>query len=165
MIIRTLATLTVLALLLSGCALFKVHRVPVQQGNVVTQEMIDTLRLGMTPRQVAFVMGEPVLRDAFQPQRWDYIFSRYDQDRQLQTRRVSVYFDEGLLARIEGDLTPSDDILQAPAPGELDDLEVPGAIPDEMMDPGMPGPTTPGPSPGPAPGPGPTPGPGPGGQF
>ena len=53
------------AFMCAGChfSFPKVANVAVQQGNVITQEMIDRLKPGMTRRQVAFVMGEPVVRD------------------------------------------------------------------------------------------------------
>ena len=43
----------------------RVHKVSVQQGNVITQEMVDQLKPGMTRSQIAFIMGEPILRSAF----------------------------------------------------------------------------------------------------
>jgi outer membrane protein assembly factor BamE (lipoprotein component of BamABCDE complex) len=51
------------------------YRPDVHQGNIITQEMVDKLKPGMTRRQVAFVMGEPVVRDPFNPDRWDYVYS------------------------------------------------------------------------------------------
>ena len=45
----------------------RVHKITVQQGNVITQEMIDRLKPGMTREQVAFVMGEPVVPQHLQP--------------------------------------------------------------------------------------------------
>ena len=60
-----------LTLLVSGCSVYKVE---VQQGNVVTQEMIDKLKPGMTRSQVRFVLGTPLITDAFHPERWDYYY-------------------------------------------------------------------------------------------
>ena len=69
-------------LLVAGCAmpqlkLPRLYRVTVQQGNVITQNMIDQLKPGMTRRQVAYIMGEPVLRNTFNEDRWDYIYTIY----------------------------------------------------------------------------------------
>src|SRR5690606_38966146 len=68
-----LALFTAALVAQAGCSLPRVHKVTVQQGNVITQEMIDRLKPGMTRSQVAYVMGEPVLRHAFEKDRWDYI--------------------------------------------------------------------------------------------
>ena len=64
--------------LLSGCNYSWIpftYRQDIHQGNVVTQEMVDQLRPGMSQRQVAFVMGSPLLIDPFHEDRWDYLYS------------------------------------------------------------------------------------------
>ena len=86
----------------------RVHKVTVQQGNVITQEMIDRLKPGMTKEQVAFVMGEPVVRNAFNQDRWDYIYSVEVRGRFAESRRVTLHFEDGLLASFSGDYAPSD---------------------------------------------------------
>ena len=100
--------LTVCSLLLVGaCSLPRVHKVTVQQGNVITQEMIDRLKPGMTPSQVAFVMGEPVLRHAFGEDRWDYIYTLQIPGYYNEQKRVSLYFENGVLAYFTGDYAPT----------------------------------------------------------
>ena len=65
-IYRLLRTsLIVITVFLSACSVPNlqfpgVYKVPVQQGNIITQDMIDQLRPGMTRRQVIFVMGTPI---------------------------------------------------------------------------------------------------------
>jgi outer membrane protein assembly factor BamE len=147
------------ALTLGGCGIFSVHRVPVQQGNVVTQQMIDQLQPGMTRRQVAFVLGEPVLRNAFEPDRWDYVYSLYDRERQLEIRRVSLFFRDDRLTHFAGDIVPSD-VARLPDPQELHP-ELPGPRREAPLPGTDPAPDPlpePGPHPGPAPQPLPLPG-------
>ena len=48
------------------------YRPDVQQGNVVTKDMVDQLRPGMTRDQVRFLLGTPMLTDVFHQDRWDY---------------------------------------------------------------------------------------------
>ena len=95
--------------LIAGChfGLPRVANVAVQQGNVITQEMVDRLKPGMTRRQVAFVMGEPVLRDPFNPDRWDYVYSVQVGRVVYQQMRMSLFFDGDLLREFSGDLTPT----------------------------------------------------------
>lgn len=93
-----LLSILILTMALSGC--LSVYRVEVQQGNVVTQEMIDKLKPGMTRSQVRFVLGTPLITDVFHPDRWDYYYySRPSNEKTGQTRRLTVIFkDDSLLS-------------------------------------------------------------------
>jgi outer membrane protein assembly factor BamE len=92
----------ILALLLSGC--LSVYKVEVQQGNVVTQEMINKLRPGMTPSQVRFVMGTPLITDPFHPDRWDYYYYlRRSNETAGESQRVTVVFKNDVLFAVQGD--------------------------------------------------------------
>ncbi len=109
---RTLLVITVAALLLSACSvprigLPRVHKVSVQQGNVITQDMIDQLKPGMTRSQVAYVMGEPVFRNAFDDNRWDYIYTLQIPGYYEEQKRVSLYFENEVLAYFTGDYAPT----------------------------------------------------------
>lgn len=91
-----------IALLLSGC--LSVYKVEVQQGNVVTQEMIDKLKTGMTRSQVRFVLGTPMVTDAFHPDRWDYYYHlRPGNEDTGETRRLTVIFRNDTLVSIQSD--------------------------------------------------------------
>lgn len=82
------------------------HKMDVQQGNVVTQEMISKLQSGMTRSQVRFALGTPLVVDPFRDNRWDYIY-RYDKRGEMvEYRRIVVIFEGDKLARIEGDVVP-----------------------------------------------------------
>ena len=92
---------SILALLLSGCAVYKLE---VQQGNVVTQEMIDKLKPGMTPSQVRFVLGTPLIVDPFHQDRWDYYYYlRRSNESSGESQRVTVVFKKDLLFAVQGD--------------------------------------------------------------
>jgi len=85
----------------------RVHKITVQQGNVITQDMIDRLQPGMTRSQVAFIMGEPVIRNTFNSDRWDYIYTVEVPGYFNQTQRLSVFYENDLLAYFTGDYAPS----------------------------------------------------------
>ena len=94
----------------SGARIPFVHRIDIQQGNVVTQDMLDKLEPGMEQDKVRYVMGTPLIMDAFHPERWDYLYSYQAGDsKEREQRQISLYFDKGRLARIEGDVKPSAD--------------------------------------------------------
>jgi outer membrane protein assembly factor BamE len=85
-----------------------VYTIPIQQGNIVDQTMIDQLRPNMTERQVLYIMGSPMLVDTFHQKRWDYLYSSQPSGEDRQQKRVSVMFDENdLVSGIQGDFRPS----------------------------------------------------------
>lgn len=90
-------------------ALPGVHRIDIQQGNVLTQEMVDKLESGMTKNQVRFVLGSPPLVDVFHQERWDYIYSVQPGGDDREQRRITLFFEDDQLARMEGDITPATD--------------------------------------------------------
>jgi outer membrane protein assembly factor BamE len=94
------------------------YRIDVRQGNYVTQEMVARLKLGMTRDQVRFVLGTPLVNDVFHADRWDYVYRFQPGRGELQQRRVSVFFADGKLARVAGDVVPADAAgAQEPAAG------------------------------------------------
>ncbi len=104
----------ILAALLSGC--LSVYKVEVQQGNVVTQEMVDKLKPGMSRSQVRFVMGTPLVIDPFHPDRWDYYYYlRRSNESAGENQRVTVVFKDDNLVAVQGDTRIKSD---TPAAGE-----------------------------------------------
>ena len=109
---KLLLLISISLCLLSGCGLSnikmpKLYKVAIQQGNVITQEMVDKLKPGMTRRQVAFVMGEPVLRDPFDDTKWVYLYSIDVPGVFNDESRLVLAFDENnLLTTISGDYAP-----------------------------------------------------------
>ncbi|MDQ8037527.1 MAG: outer membrane protein assembly factor BamE [Pedobacter sp.] len=95
---------------LSGCGNFlRVYKADLDQGNVVTKEMVDKLKPGMTPSQVRYVLGTPMITDTLNPKRWDYLYAyvpgTYARKANLQpvdNRRLTVWFDNGVLSKFEG---------------------------------------------------------------
>ncbi len=88
-----------------------VYKIDIQQGNVITQDMIDQLKPGMTKRQVQFVMGSPLIKDSFRQNRWDYVYSFQPGGKERQQESVTLYFENDLLSHFEGDFMPSETIL------------------------------------------------------
>ena len=112
----------ILASSISACSYFKfpgAHKVEVQQGNIITQEMVDELRPGMTRSQVRFIMGTPLIADTFNQNRWDYFYSKIDRDEHQVRERLIIFFENDKLARISGDYIPSG----AATPGVSDSVE------------------------------------------
>jgi outer membrane protein assembly factor BamE len=86
-----------------------VHRITIQQGNVVTQQMIDRLKPRMTKSQVNFVLGKPVIDDPLEADRWDYVYSVQLPNGNVIRKVLSVYFINARLSHFFGDFIPTDE--------------------------------------------------------
>jgi outer membrane protein assembly factor BamE len=103
------------ALLLASCGSaglpipdLKPYRIEIQQGNFVSQEMVSQLKAGMSKDQVRFVLGTPLIADTFHADRWDYVFRRQRANsNELEQRKIAVFFEDGKLKRVEGDVKPA----------------------------------------------------------
>lgn len=110
-----LVALVAAATALAGCEsartwvppIMQPYRPDVQQGNVVTQEMIDQLRQGMTREQVRFLLGTPMLASVFHPERWDYVYYlKRGKGGEVQRRQLTVQFKDNRLESFRADEMP-----------------------------------------------------------
>ena len=90
------------ALTIVGCANGLLHRVDQQQGNLVTDRMIEQLKPGMNREQVVFIMGQPILKNSFDSDRWDYIYTFAPRSQTPEKQYLTLYFKDGLLTRLVG---------------------------------------------------------------
>ena len=81
-----------------------VYKIDINQGNIVTQDMVDQLELGMDKARVRYIMGSPMLVDVFHEDRWDYVYLRRPGGGEPQKRRVTLHFENERLMRIDGDV-------------------------------------------------------------
>lgn len=108
-IFKSTVTALMFALLLSSCgtvtsfAFPGVYRLNIPQGNVITQEMVDQLRPGLTKRQVNFILGTPLIKDTFDQDRWDYIYSFQPGGGERVQERLTLFFENGQLTHFTGD--------------------------------------------------------------
>lgn len=106
------------------------YRIDVRQGNMVTQDMVAQLKPGLTRDQVRFLLGTPLVVDPFHANRWDYVYRFQPGKGEAQQRRLIVFFEDGKLARVGGDVTaeavasgqaaakPASRIIDIPAPAD-----------------------------------------------
>lgn len=105
-----LKLLTLLVLLqFAGCSVFPsvLYKIDVQQGNIVTQDMVDKLKPGMTKSQVRFVLGTPLIVDAFRDNRWDYVYMRQEKGELVEQERLTIFFENEILTHFENYLLPT----------------------------------------------------------
>jgi outer membrane protein assembly factor BamE len=105
--LRGLCSLIAAALLLpalGGC----VYRMNIQQGNYLENTTLDQLQVGMTRSQVRYLLGTPMVPDAFDKDRWDYLYYlRKGRLAKLEQRRLTVYFEDDKVARFDRQNGPS----------------------------------------------------------
>lgn len=107
---------SVLAFGASACSILPDNYVPsfvkpykfdIQQGNFVTQQDVARLKVGMSKDQVRFILGTPLLNDAFHTDRWDYVYRLLKADGQVVQSRYTVVFENGALAQHGGENLPA----------------------------------------------------------
>ncbi len=118
----------IITLLLAGCgnmpslpslpsvSLLQPYKIDIQQGNHVTQDMLDKLKPGMSRSQVRFALGTPLLVDPFRTDRWDYVYTYQKQGGVIEQRTVTVVFRGEQLDRIEGDVAAAKKAAAVNAP-------------------------------------------------
>ncbi|MEZ5499409.1 MAG: outer membrane protein assembly factor BamE [Steroidobacteraceae bacterium] len=84
----------------SGC----VYRMTLQQGNFLDPKAVSQLQVGMTKVQVRYLLGTPMVPDAFDSDRWDYVhYLKVGRWKKPQRQRLTVYFVEEKVSRIDND--------------------------------------------------------------
>jgi outer membrane protein assembly factor BamE len=107
---RTLFRTLVCALLVcavAGCGI--VYKPTVQQGNLLDKKTVEKLTPGMTKRQVIVLMGSPSVASPFDQSRWDYVATLAQRGGKMTTRSFSLFFDNDVLVRTEGDWFAADE--------------------------------------------------------
>lgn len=94
-----------LSTLLASCGYFSTpalspYKMDIRQGNYVTAEMREKLKIGMTKQQVRYVLGTPMVSDAFHGNRWDYIYRLEQHGKLVDKQQLTVYFEGENLVRI-----------------------------------------------------------------
>ena len=102
--------------LLAGCSSLQfpgVYKITIEQGNVITQDMVDQLKPDRSKDQVEYIMGSPLIKDSFNTDRWDYVYNVQHGDETREQYRLSIFFEADSLKYFSGDFTPS-----APIPAD-----------------------------------------------
>jgi outer membrane protein assembly factor BamE len=132
-------------LVLAGCGSFdrltsgfagslSPYKVEIVQGNFVSKEQVEALKVGMSRQQVREVLGTPLLASVFHSDRWEYVFTLKREGVEPQARRLTVYFSGESLARFEGDemLSEADFVTLLDTRRKLPKVPVLEATPDEL---------------------------------
>ncbi|MBK7250530.1 MAG: outer membrane protein assembly factor BamE [Gammaproteobacteria bacterium] len=119
-----LAMVAALACTASAC----VYRMNIQQGNYLDPKAIEQLQTGMTRSQVRYLLGTPMVPDAFDRERWDYLyFLKTKRLGKPERRLLTVYFEGDKVARFERQGLPPPASAPTARPGSADAVEAHGA--------------------------------------
>ncbi len=89
--------------------LFNPYRPDMVQGNVISKDLLESIRPGMSKDQVKAILGTPLLNDIFHINRWDYVFLYRKGDSQdMQQRKVTLNFEGTKLVKIDADDLPTE---------------------------------------------------------
>ncbi len=98
--------LILLSMLLASCSylhtpVLSPYKMDIRQGNYVTAEMREKLKPGMSKQQVRYVLGTPMINDAFHGNRWDYVYRLNQQGKLVEKQRLTLYFEGDKLVRMD----------------------------------------------------------------
>ena len=141
MTLTQLARTILLLAVLSGCSsvprIVNEYKIDIQQGNLLTQDMVSQLKPGLTKDQVRFVLGTPMLMDMFHANRWDYVY-RFQKGgaSEAEMRKFSVFFDEkDRLFRVIGDVSAAEATdAKVNEEGRLREIDL-GSVPADTVAP------------------------------
>ncbi len=80
---------------------------------MITQTMVDQLRPGMTKNQVRYVLGNAIIDDSLDINRWDYVYTLQIAGQKPQPRYMSLFFVDEKLSHFEGDYVPSSQLANS----------------------------------------------------
>ena len=106
---NSLALAIALALLAatSGC----VYRANISQGNIVEEEDLDQVAIGMTRNQVRFLLGTPMIADPFHQNRWDYVYYvKIGRNDATGKRWVTILFEDDTVSEIQRNRELAEDL-------------------------------------------------------
>lgn len=98
-------SLLIMAVSLASCSIVDplVYKLPKQQGNITEYEELDKLEIGMNKAQVKFIMGTPLTVSTFNQERWNYAYTYKSPAGDLTRNKLTLYFQDGKLSKIEGE--------------------------------------------------------------
>lgn len=100
-----------LRILVGGCVIVAfsgcVYRMDIPQGNRIDASLVEQLEIGMSRKQVKFLLGTPAIVDLYRPDQWHYIyFLKTGDDGEIEQKRMTLTFSNDLLSNIEGNPNP-----------------------------------------------------------
>lgn len=98
-----ISIIIVASLQLAACSrgLLSVHRIDIQQGNMLEAKIVEKIKIGMTRPQVKSILGAPVLEPVLEEDRWDYVYYVKQPDKKPEKQLLSIFFKQEKVNKIE----------------------------------------------------------------
>jgi len=78
---------------LTACGQFPgVYKIPVEQGNQLSQADVDAIEIGMSREQVRFLIGTPIFINRLENDRWIYVRRQTLGDTTLESSKLEIRF-------------------------------------------------------------------------
>lgn len=103
------STLVFLCLAFIGCSSLRfpgVYRIAIFQGNFIDQKQVDQVKVGLTRKQIQFLLGSPLVEDTFNPDTWIYHYQVRQANGKVSDKRLEIYFKDDQVVSYAGDLKP-----------------------------------------------------------
>ena len=94
----------ILSITISACSFPGVYKINVQQGNIITQDMLDKLKVGMTRSQVHFVLGAPIVEDLFNQTTEDYVYTFQKAGGKIKKQHIAIFYSDEKMTHFTGTL-------------------------------------------------------------
>jgi len=124
--VRMAVVVALIGASLASCSVLQPYKPEVVQGNFVSREQVQALRIGMPRQTVRDILGTPLVTSVFHADRWDYVFTIRREGTEPQQRHLTVFFRDDTLARVVGDSLPT----EAEFAAKLDTRRPPAKLPN-----------------------------------
>lgn len=107
--------LAAIAVALPACSNLEfpgIYQLQIEQGNIIKQEMIDQLKPGMSRSQVEYVMGTALIKDTFNGERWDYVYTLKRSGKKPKQQHLTIFFDGDAMTHFTGDFAATPTAVQ-----------------------------------------------------
>lgn len=94
---KKMISLLLIGFILTGCSFVRIHRMDIEQGNVITEAHLNQIHRGMTEAEVKNIMGEPVLTNIFTRARVEYVYTYQPGYGMREEKRLTCIFRHGIL--------------------------------------------------------------------
>jgi len=103
-LLKTYLPALILLLSIGGCSFPGVYKINIQQGNIITQDMLDQLKPGMNRRQVHFVLGNPMVDNMFDDNYENYAYTYQMAGGKTEKQLITVFYENEKFTRFTGEL-------------------------------------------------------------